>query len=101
MEIKVILENDTDNDVLRFEGLSNLKINLNEETGDDIKLLFISLLELLMGNYDDDICLTLECDEKYKPVMYKEIAEEYLSQLNTELKNIRTDYIENILPLFE
>lgn len=82
-----------DKDVLSFDidkdNPEKYVINLNSESNqDDIKSVFIKLLELLM---EDDISLNYKFEKEYNKKLFIEVCGEYISDLNQELISVREE----------
>lgn len=88
--IKVKLHENSGKDIMVFEFPDKeINVNLNETSGQkDFKIVFENLLKRLN---DMDIELELSIDDQYKKVLYKEVCNEYISELNKEIKQIREE----------
>lgn len=98
-EIKVKLRKDGNKDVLEFCLTPTHILDLNNDNQDAIKSMFCSLIPLLKA---DEVQLALEVDEDYDDSeLMKEVAEDYIKDLNSEIDNVRTkilkDYSDNNL----
>ncbi len=98
MEINVKLKEKNNEHYLIFCEVENMQICLTQETNSDIDNLFYKLLEKMVEDPDSTPNIMFVSEPGYKPDMYVEIAEEYISQLNIELKLIYKNYVEEILP---
>lgn len=88
--IKVeLLAIDSDTDILRFHVDENdMDVNLNNATCQaEFKKVFSALIQKLIHA---DIELTLIIPEDYSRVMYREVCEEYINDLNRELVDTAT-----------
>ncbi len=87
------LEDDTD--ILEFQYEDNpLPVNLNSDaTQNELKAVFERLLQELMLN---DVALHFKYAEAYKRGMFIEVCEEYVKDLNRELKNVKERLLENM-----
>ena len=64
-------------------------INLNSDSNQDkIKDIFTKLLSLLSN---DDVVLNYKVENGYSKVLFKEVCEEYIKDLNQELKSVREE----------
>ena len=94
--IEVLLHDDNGTDTLLFEipGVkAGIPVNLNAASGQsDLKKVFEKLIKKLNVN---DIELKLKIDEQYKKNLYIEVCNEYISDLNKEIKEVRTE-IKNL-----
>lgn len=88
--IKVKLRENSGKDVMVFEFPDEkINVNLNETSGQkDFKTVFEKLLKILN---DIDVELELSIDDQYKKVLYKEVCNEYILELNKEIKQIREE----------
>lgn len=89
-EIKVLLHEDNEKDILTFLFEEReIGVNLNEVDGQqDLKDVFSTLLHLLEKQ---EIGLVLEIDSQYKKGLYIEVCNEYIQDLNRELQQVRTE----------
>ena len=91
MIIKVeLLEEDSDTDILRFHiGEDLLSVNLNSKNCQaDLKSVFSALLNMMVTN---DIRLELEVNPDFNRVMYKEVCNQYIEDLNRELNEVKEE----------
>ena len=89
--IEVLLTSeDADTDALIFKIDGNqLMVNLNSpDCQSAFKNIFAELLRKLVK---DDIVLELNIDEGFNRVLYKEVYEEYIKDLNRELNECKDD----------
>lgn len=89
--IEVLLTSeDADTDALIFKIDGNqLVVNLNSpDCQSAFKNIFAELLRKLVK---DDIVLELNIDEGFNRVLYKEVYEEYIKDLNRELNECKDD----------
>lgn len=89
--IEVLLTSeDTDTDALIFKIDGNqLVVNLNSpDCQSAFKNIFAELLRKLVK---DDIVLELNIDEGFNRMLYKEVYEEYIKDLNRELNECKDD----------
>ena len=89
--IEVLLTSeDADTDALIFKIDGNqLMVNLNSpDCQSAFKNIFAELLRKLVK---DDIVLELNIDEGFNRVLYKEVCEEYIKDLNRELNECKDD----------
>lgn len=98
MEIKVTLTVIGDSDVLVFyldeEKPNEYIVNLNNANNQqDIKKVFVKLLEML---FDNDIKLQLEIAEGYSKGLYKEVCTEYINELQKELLDTKEKLINEL-----
>ena len=97
--VRVVLLEDEGVDYLDFmiEGSSNsYKVNLNsEDSQKEVKRLFSELLRKLI---ETDLELLLEVDDSYSKNLFKEISEEYIKDLNNEIKQVRQEILNEISP---
>ena len=98
MEIKVTLTVIEDSDVLVFyldeEKPNEYVVNLNNANNQqDIKRVFVKLLEML---FDNDIKLQLEIAEGYSKGLYKEVCTEYINELQKELLDTKENLINQL-----
>lgn len=86
MEYNVKLIKIGDNDILRFDIDSEIfDMNLNSEKQDELIKLFYKVIELSFSN---EISFKLDCSE-HEPDLFKDIAEDYISKLENEIKIIK------------
>ena len=85
-----LMELDPDTDILRFHVKENpLDVNLNSaECQSSLKDVFSALLKLLI---DTDINLELSYGAEYNRLMYLEVCNEYIKDLNRELANVKDE----------
>lgn len=90
IEVKLFDDNGTDTLLFGIPGEKDgVPVNLNETSGQkDLKIVFEKLLERLNTK---EIELKLVIDEKYKKGLYKEVCEEYISDLNKEIADVRAE----------
>lgn len=91
--VNVTLYDNNGVDTLLFEmsDEEGINVNLNETSGQrDLKNVFEMILKKLSSN---DLELKLTIDEKYKKGLYKEVCEEYISDLNNEIKAVRSEIL--------
>lgn len=91
MENKVVqLKEENKRDILIFNINSNLtkKIDLNDKNQTYLRELFYDIINQA---FEEDFEFVLEVDSEYKKNLYIEISEEYIKQLNSELKKIIQD----------
>lgn len=89
--IEVLLTSeDADTDALIFKIDGNqLVVNLNSpDCQSAFKNIFAELLRKLVK---DDIVLELNIDEGFNRMLYKEVYEEYIKDLNRELNECKDD----------
>ena len=89
--IEVLLTSeDADTDALIFKiDVNQLVVNLNSpDCQSAFKNIFAELLRKLVK---DDIVLELNIDEGFNRVLYKEVCEEYIKDLNRELNECKDD----------
>jgi hypothetical protein len=81
-------------DTLLFKELGSkegISVNLNSTTGQqDLKNVFGNLLHILQNK---DVELRLNINPLYKKGLYKEVCEEYIKDLNKEIKAVRADIL--------
>lgn len=92
--INVSLTTIEDMDVLLFDIDGNgqpIRVNLNSTEGQqDLKGVFSALLKRL---YSSDIKLQLRIEPTYRKGLYIEVCQEYVNDLNKELKDVREEII--------
>lgn len=93
LTIDVFLTVVGDTDTLQFvfdkETEECYFINLNSDSNQDkIKDIFTKLLSLLSN---DDVVLNYKVENGYSKVLFKEVCEEYIKDLNQELKSVREE----------
>lgn len=96
MENKFVYLKELDGkDVLYFDlGDKIIKtINLNEKDQSSLRELFYLIIKQILK---EDFEFVLQVDESYKKSLYKEIAAEYIKQLNIELKQIKSSVPEEL-----
>ena len=92
--INVLLKNVGDQDLLVFEISSedkskDLSINLNSDScQSEIRKVFSCLLKKMI---DSEIQLDLQIDLQYSKGLYKEVCEEYIKDLNREIKQVQAE----------
>ena len=89
--VNVTLYDNNGIDTLLFEipEEEGIAVNLNETSGQkDLKNVFEKVLKRLSLN---DLELKLSIDETYKKGLYKEVCEEYISDLNNEIRVVRSE----------
>jgi len=87
MDRIVLLCEKEGNDILEFElNKGNKDININNEDQNGLRSLFYSIISEAM---EEEFSYTLKVQDGYAKQLYVEIATEYVSQLNTELNEIR------------
>ena len=88
--VKVTLYDNNGVDTLLFEmSEEGINVNLNETSGQkDLKKVFEMILKRLSSK---DLELKLTIDEQYKKGLYKEVCEEYISDLNKEIQAVRAE----------
>lgn len=95
MEIKVQLTVIGEEDVLIFlideENPDKYTISLNSPNNQtDIKKVFSKLLEML---FDNEIKLQLQIADGYSKGLYKDVCEEYISELQKEISDVKEQLI--------
>ena len=91
--VNVTLYDNNGVDTLLFEmsDEEGINVNLNETSGQrDLKNVFEMILKKLSSN---NLELKLTIDEEYKKGLYKEVCEEYISDLNNEIKAVRSEIL--------
>lgn len=84
--IKVKLEKADNNDYMVFGFDENIKVCLNEESGQqDLKRVFSVLLEELLKT---SVELEYEENKEYKVGLYIDVCKEYLNDLNKEIFSV-------------
>lgn len=92
--IVVILQELEGQDILHFNFKDPLIVNFSNETSQtDLKNVFSYLLDLLIG---DDIEVALEIQDGYSRGLLIEVAQEYIKELNKELKQTRKRIIKEL-----
>ncbi|SFR14011.1 hypothetical protein [Desulfoscipio geothermicus] len=92
--ISVELTIQGENDVLLFKTDPDIAVNLNSESGQqDLKRVFSKLLE---KSIIDDIVLELSISSNYTKSLYKEVCQEYIEALNTEIKKVSVEIRKSI-----
>jgi len=88
--IEVLLTAENEEDILVFKVKDkNMSVNLNSPTCQgELKNLFSNLLKILIK---DDIELVLAIDDDYSRQMYIEVCDEYIKDLNRELKECKSE----------
>lgn len=85
-KIKVKLEKVDKNDFMVFKFDENIKVCLNEESGQqDLKRVFSVLLEELLKT---SVELEYEENKEYKVGLYIDVCKEYLNDLNKEIFSV-------------
>lgn len=88
--IKVELLEENSIDYLRIyfgdEEFEDINLNSNDQSG--LRSIYKKLIKLTLEN---NLTLELEYQEGYSKVLFKEIASEFLSDLNKELSKISSD----------
>lgn len=93
-KINVMLQEIETQDVLLFDFEEPLMINLNNKNSQaEIKQVFAHLLYLLIG---DDVEIMLEIQEGYTRGLFIDVAKEYISDLNRELKETRKRIVSEL-----
>lgn len=85
--IKVKLRKEGDSDILEFCLSPNQTINLNQDNQEAIKSIFCTLISILK---DTDVVLELETEKNFDSDLMKEVAADYIKDLNIEIDNVRT-----------
>ncbi len=90
VEVRLLDDEGTDTLLFNFpDNGKSISVNLNSTSGQkDLKKVFETVLKELSSK---DIKLALEIDEHYKKGLYKEVCEEYIADLNKEIKNVREE----------
>lgn len=96
--INVLLTVKGEEDVLIFdlddENPDDYSIDLNSESNQSqLKKVFSKLLEILL---EDDIELKYSVSEDYTKGLYKDVCEEYIHDLNSEIANVKSQ-LSNML----
>lgn len=73
-----------------------LSIDLNSEEQDSLRVLFNRILNIVVNK---NIILELVINEDYNNILFKEIANEYIDSLNTELGLIRENWIDKFVTI--
>lgn len=94
INVKLLEDNGTDIMLFYIPGEENgISVNLNETSGQkDLKNVFGRILKILNTK---DVVLELNIDKLYKKGLYKEVCQEYISDLNEEIKEVREE-IKNL-----
>lgn len=93
-EINVVLIENEGKNLLRFDMKDDsINIDLNSEEQESLRNLFNKLLNVAVN---EEITLKLKISEGYTNVLFKEIAEEYIGQLNAEIKSIRDKWLSQL-----
>lgn len=96
--IKVKLRKEGDKDVLEFCLTPSHILDLNGDSQDAIKAMFCKLIPILK---DGAIQLELEVEDGYDSELMKDVATDYVKDLNVEIGNVRAkiqkDYADNSL----
>lgn len=93
-KIVVMLQVYESQDTLLFNFNEPLAVNLNsEDSQTELKNVFAHLLNLLIG---DDIELELSIQEGYSRGLLIDVAQEYIKELNKELKETRKRIITEL-----
>lgn len=86
-KITVNLQEIDGQDVMIFDVTPPLTVNFsNENSQTDLKNIFSSLLNLLIG---DDLEVDLKVQDGYSRSLFIEVAQEYIRELNKELNQTR------------
>ena len=97
--VNVLLHSpDDDNDILSFciGEDSTIDVNLNDENcQNQLKEVFLALFALQI---EEDVALNLTIEEGYKRILYKDVCEEYINDLNRELSDVRRTILEELSP---
>ncbi len=87
INVKLVEEDGTDYLVFYFADDDLFKLNLNsEESQNELKKLFCKLLSRLIEN---DLSLEFQENKEYSKKLYIDIFEEYISDLNKEITQVR------------
>lgn len=86
-EIKVKLRKEGDADVLEFCLSPSRTLDLNQDNQEAIKSMFCALISILK---DSDVALKLEVEKGFDSDLMKEVAADYIKDLNVEIDNVRT-----------
>ena len=90
-EINVVLVESEGKNLLRFEIMDiSVDIDLNSEEQDSLRTLFNKVLNVVVK---EEVTFKLTISENYNNVLFKEIAVEYIEQLNTKVKLIRDKWL--------
>jgi len=68
----------------------SVDIDLNSEEQDSLRTLFNKVLNVVVK---EEVTFKLTISENYNNVLFKEIAVEYIEQLNTKVKLIRDKWL--------
>ncbi|MGN1278985.1 MAG: hypothetical protein ACI4UG_05915 [Candidatus Onthovivens sp.] len=96
MESKeVLLKEENKKDVLEFKITQNLtmQIDLNSKDQTYLRELFYHIISQA---FVEDFEFSLSVEQNYKKNLYIEISQEYIKQLNLELKKIIQDIPEKL-----
>lgn len=96
MESKVVqLKEENGEDVLEFNINSDLtkQIDLNNKDQTGLRELFYDVINQA---FEEEFQFILNVNPNYKKTLYIEISEEYIKQLNSELKKIIQDIPEEL-----
>lgn len=89
-EISVVLKKNNNDDLLEFNFSDIYVVNLNSDNSqNELKIVFSKLLEEL---FDNPIELKLIYSENYKSGLYIDVCEEYIKELNKEIKEVLKKY---------
>lgn len=90
-KVKVKLRKEDASDVLEFCLSPNQTINLNQDNQEAIKSMFCTLISILK---DTDVVLELETEKNFDSDLMKEVAADYIRDLNIEIDNVRTKILK-------
>lgn len=94
-KISVVLYDNNGVDTLRFdfpEIKEGILVNLDKTSGQkDLKKVFETLLKKLNSS---DVTLELTIEKQYKKGLFKEVCTEYISDLNSEIQQIRAEIVK-------
>lgn len=97
-EIKVVLYSpDKERDVLSFKISEDtiIDVDLNDANCQNkLKEVFIALFGIQI---EDDVVLELETEDGYPRVLYKDVCNEYINDLNNELVDVRRTIQKELL----
>lgn len=92
--INVHLENRDKKDYMIFEFEEEIVVCLNEESGqNELKNVFSALLTELIQN---PVKLEYIENREYKIVLYIDVCQEYIKDLNREISNVRKNMPERL-----
>lgn len=84
--LTVVGESDVLNFILDQEKPDEYVVNLNSDTSQsELKKVFSKLLELIIEN---DVKLVLKIAEGYSKVLYMDVCNVYIDDLNREISNV-------------